>query len=60
MIVTERRGFEPPEAFTSFVFKTNALNHSATFPIKVLSGLQNLNVLLYVDALPPEKQDLHW
>ena len=30
---TERRGFEPPDAFTSPVFKTGALNRSATFPI---------------------------
>lgn len=29
----ESEGFEPPEAFTSTVFKTAALNHSANFPM---------------------------
>ena len=29
---TERRGFEPPDAFTSPVFKTGAIGRSATFP----------------------------
>ena len=30
--ITERVGFEPTDAFTSAVFKTAAINHSATFP----------------------------
>jgi hypothetical protein len=30
--LAEREGFEPPEAFTSTVFKTAALNRSAISP----------------------------
>ena len=30
---TDREGFEPPEAFTSSVFKTDAINHSTTCPM---------------------------
>ena len=30
--LAETGGFEPPEAFTSTVFKTAAFNHSATSP----------------------------
>ena len=30
--VAERVGFEPTDAFTSAVFKTAAINHSATSP----------------------------
>ena len=30
--MAEREGFEPPEAFTSSVFKTDALNHSTISP----------------------------
>ena len=32
-LLTERVGFEPTEACTSAVFKTAALNHSATSPM---------------------------
>ena len=32
MLFAEREGFEPPEAFTSTVFKTAAIDHSATSP----------------------------
>ena len=32
--MAERVGFEPTDAFTSTVFKTVALSHSATSPIK--------------------------
>ena len=32
--MAEREGFEPPEAFTSSVFKTDALNHSTISPQK--------------------------
>ena len=31
-IVADGVGFEPTDAFTSLVFKTSALNHSATHP----------------------------
>lgn len=31
-ILSEREGFEPPLAFTKSVFKTGAINRSATFP----------------------------
>ena len=33
--MAEREGFEPPEAFTSSVFKTDALNHSTISPQKI-------------------------
>ena len=32
MCFAEREGFEPPEAFTSTVFKTAAIDHSAISP----------------------------
>ena len=31
-VVAEREGFEPPEPFSSTVFKTAAFDHSATSP----------------------------
>ena len=48
----ERRGFEPPDAFTSPVFKTGALNHSATFPnfIELQSPIYELYVVFFVPA----------
>ncbi len=33
--MAEKEGFEPPEAFTSTVFKTAAFDHSATSPTRV-------------------------
>ena len=30
--LAEREGFEPPEPLSSSVFKTGAIDHSATFP----------------------------
>ena len=42
---TERRGFEPPDAFTSPVFKTGALNRSATFPNELQSPFYGLCVV---------------
>ena len=39
--VAEREGFEPPEAFTSTVFKTAAFDHSAISPYLVLCGQPN-------------------
>ena len=35
----ESEGFEPPEAFTSTVFKTAALNHSANSPWQIPFGI---------------------
>ena len=32
MYIAEREGFEPPEAHTSTVFKTAAIDHSAISP----------------------------
>ena len=32
--MAEREGFEPPEALTSTVFKTAAIDHSAISPIE--------------------------
>ncbi len=32
----EREGFEPPEVLPSSVFKTGAINHSATSPFRSL------------------------
>jgi hypothetical protein len=31
-VLAEKEGFEPPEAFTSTVFKTAAIDHSAISP----------------------------
>ncbi len=33
LTITEREGFEPPVPFGTAVFKTAALNHSATSPV---------------------------
>lgn len=37
-VLAEREGFEPPEPFSSTVFKTAVIDHSTTSP--VLSSLQ--------------------
>lgn len=37
--VAERKGFEPLEVLPSLVFKTSALNRSATFPYGVGSEI---------------------
>ena len=50
---TERRGFEPPDAFTSPVFKTGALNRSATFP----SELRSLTCVPYAFFFVLDKKD---
>ena len=34
MFIAEREGFEPPDAFTSTVFKTAVIDHSTTSPIQ--------------------------
>ena len=34
--MADGEGFEPPEAFTSTVFKTAAIGHSATHPWKFI------------------------
>ena len=44
--MAESEGFEPPEALTSTVFKTAAIDHSANFPnrfIKFLSAKSSKN-----------------
>lgn len=33
-------GFEPTDAFTSLVFKTRALNHSANLPLEPMRGFE--------------------
>ena len=33
MFIAEREGFEPPEPFSSTVFKTAVIDHSTTSPI---------------------------
>ncbi len=37
--LAEREGFEPPEACTSAVFKTAALNHSTISPVMTGNAL---------------------
>lgn len=37
--MAEREGFEPPEACTSAVFKTAALNHSTISPVMTGNAL---------------------
>ena len=41
-LLAEREGFEPPEALTSTVFKTAAIDHSAISP----RNIENLLFLL--------------
>ena len=59
-VLAEREGFEPPEPCSSFVFKTNTIDHSVISPINLLFSLltgiptQNLHfrrVLLYAVEL---------
>ena len=57
MLKTERRGFEPLEAFTSAVFKTAAIDHSAISPMTVYDknkprGSHSPEVRLGVRRLP--------
>ena len=33
MFIAEREGFEPPEPFSSTVFKTAVIDHSTTSPV---------------------------
>ena len=55
----ESQGFEPWNATNVNSFQDYRHQPLGQLSIKVLNGLQNLNVLLYVDALTLEKQDLH-
>jgi hypothetical protein len=49
----EREGFEPPEACTSTVFKTAAIDHSAISPrAKVLKNLKRQKILDASSLLP--------
>ena len=40
--LAEGVGFEPTDAFTSLVFKTRAIDHSATLPRLVVSAAQRV------------------
>ena len=44
MFIAEREGFEPPEPFSSTVFKTAVIDHSTTSPV-CQSLLDGSNVL---------------
>ena len=39
----EREGFEPPVPFSTSVFKTGAIDHSATSPISKLNAVVSFN-----------------
>ena len=54
----ESQGFEPWEATNLNSFQDYHHKPLGQLSIKVLNGLQNLNVLLYVDALTPDRQGL--
>ena len=41
MYIAEREGFEPPEARTSTVFKTAAIDHSAISPLLIFQDILN-------------------
>ena len=45
MFIAEREGFEPPEPFSSTVFKTAVIDHSTTSPIPF--GTANVNNIFY-------------
>ena len=57
-VKTERTGLEPARGFIPRPFSRRRPRPTGLFPIEVLNGLQSLSVLLYADALLPEKQDL--
>ena len=40
MWLKDKVGFEPTVSFNTIVFKTNALNHSTTYPFKQKKGLE--------------------
>ena len=41
LLFAEREGFEPPEARTSTVFKTAAIDHSAISPLLIFQDILN-------------------
>ncbi len=45
MLVAEREGFEPPEAHTSTVFKTAAIDHSAISPWSLFQKLRKDRII---------------
>ena len=57
----EREGFEPPEAFTPTVFKTAAIDHSATSPPQKYTNFipfffipvffYNYNILIHLQVI---------
>ncbi len=51
--LAESEGFEPPEALTSTVFKTAAIDHSANFPFKLpINGLTRLRLRRTIAITP--------
>ena len=45
MFIAEREGFEPPEPFSSTVFKTAVIDHSTTSPViptKLIKPYRNM------------------
>jgi len=43
-LYTEREGFEPSVTCATPVFKTSAINHSATFPFKTMKRKPTIGV----------------
>ena len=54
--VAEEEGFEPPVPFSTSVFKTGALNHSATPPVNFKSAHKG-NCVLVKMKLQLKKND---
>ena len=46
-LLAEREGFEPPVRFRTSVFKTDALDHSAIFPLPRFTGFFQKSVQNY-------------
>lgn len=45
MFYAESEGFEPPEPFSSTVFKTAAIDHSANSPCPLRNGIAKIDIL---------------
>ncbi len=52
----EREGFKPPVPFSTAVFKTAAIDHSATFPKDFLSESGAKVQLYFIFAIPSPKK----
>ncbi len=46
--ITERRGFEPPVSFKTSDFKSDAIDHSATSPVKL--SVNNTDKSYYISS----------